>query len=40
MHAMEKKETNEKDKSQAGNYHSAQREAVAACSLNYLRKRQ
>lgn len=33
---MEQQETNEEDKTDAGDYHSTQQEAVAACSLYNL----
>lgn len=40
MHSMEQQETNKEDKTNAGNYHSTQQEAVAAFSLNNLQMRQ
>lgn len=36
MHSMEQQETNKEDKTNAGNYHSTQQEAVAAFILNNL----
>lgn len=40
MHSMEQQETNKEDKTNAGNYHSTQQEAVAAFSLNNLQMKQ
>lgn len=40
VHSMEQQEANEEDKSNAGDYHSAQQEAVAAFSLDNLGMRQ
>lgn len=36
VHSMEQQETNEEDKTNAGDYHSAQQEAIAAFSLDNL----
>lgn len=39
VHSLEQQETNEEDKTDAGDYHSTQQEAVAAFSLNNLWRR-
>lgn len=36
MHSMEQQETNKQDKTEAGDYHSTQQEAVAALGLDDL----
>lgn len=39
VHSLEQQETKEEDKTNAGNYHSTQQEAVASCLVNDLWRR-